>query len=91
MILDNASANTATITLIKPKLCAHRNELLHQRCMCHIINVIVKSGEKIIDNNIKNIRDIIRYLGVLMIGYKVLGIFTGRIIGTRGFSTSICQ
>ena len=30
--------------------------------MCHMINLIVKNGEKIIDKNIKNIRDTIRFL-----------------------------
>ena len=49
MMLDNTSANTIAITLIKLKLDAHRDELLHQHCICHIINLIVKSGEKIID------------------------------------------
>ena len=57
LTLDNASVNTAIITLIKPKLGAHKDELLHQCCMCHIINLIVKAREKIVDKNIKNIRD----------------------------------
>ena len=55
MILDNSSANSRAIILIKQNIGTHRNELLHQHYMCHIINLVVKTGEKIIDENIKKI------------------------------------
>ena len=64
MTLDNASVNIAIIILIKLKLGAQKSELLHQRCMYYIINLIVKSGEKIVYKNIKNknIKDTIQFL-----------------------------
>jgi hypothetical protein len=50
--LDNASANASAMTELTPKLvpyvCGSTNAtgLINQRCACHIINLIVKSGLK---------------------------------------------
>ena len=43
--LDNASANTKAMEILAPALSGYVGELfLHQRCACHIINLIVKAG-----------------------------------------------
>jgi hypothetical protein len=43
--LDNASTNSNAMERMRPRLSAYVGELfLHQRCACHIINLIVKSG-----------------------------------------------
>jgi hypothetical protein len=40
--LDNASSNTTAITKMAPKLSGYVGTLfLHQRCTCHIINLII--------------------------------------------------
>ena len=43
--LDNASANNCAIEIIRPFVSGHHDKLLHQICACHIINLIIKSGE----------------------------------------------
>jgi hypothetical protein len=43
--LDNASANSNAVERPRPRLSTYVGKLfLHQRCACHIINLIVKSG-----------------------------------------------
>ena len=43
--LDNASANTKAMDKLTPLLSGYVGSLfLHQRCACHIINLIVKAG-----------------------------------------------
>ncbi|CAO2199873.1 unnamed protein product [Urochloa humidicola] len=43
--LDNASANTKAIEKLSPLLSGYIGSVfLHQRCACHIINLIVKAG-----------------------------------------------
>ena len=44
--LDNAAANTRAIDFLRPLVKGFHEELFHQRCACHIINLIVKSGLK---------------------------------------------
>ncbi|BAF17993.1 Os05g0521800 [Oryza sativa Japonica Group] len=45
--LDNASANSRAIEILQPLFCVYAQSfLLHQRCACHIINLIVKTGMK---------------------------------------------
>jgi hypothetical protein len=45
--LDNASANTSAMTFLTPKFSGYVGLVfLHQRCACHIIKLIVKSGLK---------------------------------------------
>jgi hypothetical protein len=45
--LDNASANTSAMDSLTPKFSGYIGSLfLHQRCACHIINLIVKSALK---------------------------------------------
>ena len=48
--LDNASANTSAMNILTPIFSTYANSfLLHQRCACHIINLIVKNGLNILD------------------------------------------
>jgi hypothetical protein len=45
--LDNASANTSAMVRLTPILNGYVGDVcLHQRCACHILNLIVKSGLK---------------------------------------------
>src|SRR6266511_4292516 len=45
--LDNASSNASAMTFLTPKFSGYVGSVfLHQRCACHIINLIVKSGLK---------------------------------------------
>ena len=45
--LDNASANASAMEALTPLIRGYiGDEYLHQRCACHIINLIVKSGLK---------------------------------------------
>ena len=61
--LDNASANTEAIKLLSNLVSSYTGGfLLHQRCACHIINLIVKSGTDVISVYIENIRSAIAYI-----------------------------
>ena len=61
--LDNASANTAAIRFLENNLSEYIGGiLLHQRCACHIINLIVKSGMKLVSSNIENIRNALLWI-----------------------------
>lgn len=42
--LNNASNNSTAIVVIRDKLVGAHKELLHQRCACHIINLMVHDG-----------------------------------------------
>jgi len=56
--LDNASANTKAIEFFENDLSLFGDgTIFHQRCACHVINLIVKSGLKEMSNHIKRIRD----------------------------------
>ena len=61
--LDNASANTTAINILSPKISSYVGTLfLHQRCACHIINLIVKSGLKRISAYLESFRTAISFL-----------------------------
>jgi hypothetical protein len=75
--LENASSNTSTMTKLIPKFIGYLDPdpepldkdkdkalhgLLHQRCACHIINLIVKSGLKRIKSYLEAFRTEISYL-----------------------------
>ena len=60
---DNATSNTNAIKLIQKLVCSYtRGVLLYQRCACHIINLIVKSGIEILSIYIENVRNVIAYI-----------------------------
>jgi hypothetical protein len=61
--LDNASANASAMTFLTPKFSGYVGSVfLHQRCACHIINLIVKSGLKHLKPYIKAFRVAICFL-----------------------------
>ena len=61
--LDNASANTSAMTILTPKISGYiGNIFLHQRCACHIINLIVKSGLKRLSPYLDAFRTAISFL-----------------------------
>ena len=42
--LDNAAANNVTMETLRPLVSGYHDLLLLQRCVCHIVNLIVKSN-----------------------------------------------
>lgn len=61
--LDNASSNSKAIEKLQPALSGYVGSvLLHQRCVCHIINLIVKSGLKRLKPYIEAFRTAISFL-----------------------------
>ena len=61
--LDNASANTSSIALFFEKnIPQHGGYFFHQRCACHIINLVVQSGMKLVSDRIDRIRDALAWI-----------------------------
>jgi hypothetical protein len=66
--LDNASTNACAMTELVPHLVSYVTcsliaaGLMHQRCACHIINLIVKSGLKHIKDQLEDFRRAISWL-----------------------------
>jgi len=64
MTLDNASANKNAMDKLKPILKEYLGAdlFLHQRCVCHIINLIVKEALIVVTPLIDNFRTVISFL-----------------------------
>jgi len=61
--LDNASSNASAMTFLTPKFSGYVGSVfLHQRCACHIINLIVKSGLKRLKTYIEAFRIAISFM-----------------------------
>ncbi|KAK0591871.1 hypothetical protein LWI29_009532 [Acer saccharum] len=61
--LDNASTDTSSIALFFEKnIPQHGGYFFHQRCACHIINLVVQSGMKVVSDRIDRIRDALAWL-----------------------------
>jgi hypothetical protein len=61
--LDNASANSNAMSILTPSFSGYVGSLfLHQRCACHIINLIVKSGLKRLKSYLEDFRTAISFL-----------------------------
>jgi hypothetical protein len=61
--LDNALANANAMTFLTPKFSGYVGSIfLHQRCACHIIDLIVKSGLKCLKPYIEAFRVAISFL-----------------------------
>jgi hypothetical protein len=61
--LDNVSANASAMDYLTPSLSSYvGSTLLHQRCACHIINLIVKSGLKCLKMYLEDFRIAISFL-----------------------------
>ncbi|KAK3225516.1 hypothetical protein Dsin_005378 [Dipteronia sinensis] len=62
--LDNASANTRSIALFTERNIPQAGDyFFHQRCACHIINLVVQFGLKEVSDRIERIRDAISWIG----------------------------
>ena len=74
LAFDNATNNTAAIELFNRQLkIPVGNDLFHVRCVCHIINLIVKDGIKIFEPQIQKKIEISSYiLDILHIDTKNL-------------------
>ena len=63
VILDNAVANTRAINQLNPIVSGYVDRLfLHQRCACHIINLIVKAGIEVFKPMLAAFRTAILFL-----------------------------
>jgi hypothetical protein len=61
--LDNAVANTRAINQLNPIMsCFVGSMFLHQRCACHIINIIVKAGLDVFRPMLSGFRTAILFL-----------------------------
>jgi len=75
--LDNASSNTKAIATLAPELSSYVGTIeslaprlsgyvgtlfLHQRCACHIINLMVKSALDVIKHYLEDIRSAVYFL-----------------------------
>lgn len=61
--LDNASNNNVVAKLLKLHLHPILDEkLFHIRCVCHIMNIIIQDGLKVIESYIGKVRDAIKYI-----------------------------
>ncbi|KAI8574511.1 hypothetical protein RHMOL_Rhmol01G0360200 [Rhododendron molle] len=61
---DNHSANTATLPLFVRNLTTpYFGELLHLRCVCHVINLVVQDGLEKIAPQISKIRNAVLFIG----------------------------
>lgn len=62
--LDNASSNTTAMESLSPLFSVYAASfLMHQRCACHIINLIAKCAMKICKKEIEILRTAISFLG----------------------------
>ena len=63
IIFYNATNNTAVIELFNRQLkSSASNDLYHIRCVCYIINVIVKNRLKTFEDKIKKIKEVMPYI-----------------------------
>ncbi|KAJ1691138.1 hypothetical protein LUZ63_015293 [Rhynchospora breviuscula] len=66
LVLDGSSANEACVKemLSGPILdtLPADGQLFHQRCGCHILNLIVQDGLAVLDDEIKTIRETMKYI-----------------------------
>lgn len=61
--LDNTLANTKAMDILQPYIQSYiGGYVFHQRCVCHIINLIVQAGMSKVSACIDHIRSAIRYL-----------------------------
>jgi hypothetical protein len=87
--LDNASSNTNAIEFLTPQLQSYIvGYVIYQRCVCHIINLVVQDGITVVSKLLENIRAAIRFItstpqmvtnrGVngYLFGYQFFGLFT---------------
>ena len=69
--LDNASANTSAMNTLEPYIQSYiGGYVLHQRCVCHIINLIVQSGMSQVSKHLSSIRSAIRFLSTSPLAYS---------------------
>ncbi|KAJ1704209.1 hypothetical protein LUZ63_003988 [Rhynchospora breviuscula] len=67
LVLDNASSNDACITELFAKTpilddLPVDGKVFHQRCGCHILNLIVQDGLSTLKDEIRDIRDTMKYI-----------------------------
>ncbi|KAJ3706987.1 hypothetical protein LUZ61_010692 [Rhynchospora tenuis] len=67
LVLDNASSNDACITELFATTPIQDDlpvdgKVFHQRCGCHILNLIVQDGLSVLKDEISNIRDTMKYI-----------------------------
>ncbi|WOG94300.1 hypothetical protein DCAR_0313593 [Daucus carota subsp. sativus] len=67
LTVDNASANNSFVEILKSHLNMNGvllcdGDYFHVRCGAHILNLIVQSGLKVVDNCVSKVREMVRYV-----------------------------
>ncbi|KAL8107303.1 hypothetical protein AgCh_023926 [Apium graveolens] len=67
LTLDNASANNSFIEILKSHLNMNGvllcdGDYFHVRCGAHILNLIVQSGLKVVDDCVSKVREMVKYV-----------------------------
>jgi hypothetical protein len=61
--LGNSSANTTAIDILTPRLQSYiQGYIIHHRCVCHIINLVVQAGITVANKYLNNICAAIRFI-----------------------------
>jgi hypothetical protein len=63
--VDNASANGSGVDYLRKQLQKTniaKGKFLHMRCAAHIVNLIVRDGLQEVDQSIKRVRAVVRYI-----------------------------
>jgi hypothetical protein len=63
--VDNASANDSGVDYLRKQLQKTniaKGKFLHMRCAAHIVNLIVRDGLQEVDQSIKRVRAVVRYI-----------------------------
>jgi hypothetical protein len=61
--LDNASSNTNAIESLSPHLHSYIDGyVVHQRCVCHIINLVVQDGITVVSKYLDNVHAVVRFI-----------------------------
>ncbi|XP_024164489.1 zinc finger BED domain-containing protein RICESLEEPER 2-like [Rosa chinensis] len=68
VLVDNASANKHAIDYLRRKMCSWdikpvcECRFMHVRCLAHIVNLIVRSGLKLLERSVASIRNAVKYV-----------------------------
>ena len=67
LTLDNDSANTSFVEILKSHLNMNNvllcdGDYFHVRCGAHILNLIIQSGLKVVDNCVSKVREMVKYV-----------------------------
>ncbi|KAL9687412.1 hypothetical protein QQ045_031813 [Rhodiola kirilowii] len=78
LTLDNASSNDVLVSRLASHLMLTNvsNQLLHVRCTCHILNLIVQDGLSVLSPSIERITAIVRSMNLPLKGMRCGGVYS---------------